>query len=186
MFRLRRPSRFLLLVAALVLAFASVAIWVKFTYYPSPIEGVCRSLAPSGDHAPVPGDVLDKSAETLDVRVSDLKEPTAEQLEATRAQMLEPSTVGEVHRSVVCLVDYSRTGSPGDPEADPPVAPVIERDHIPALLVYRTREVRISPCFGVDCGEEPTYNIYCVGFHEAATGRVLRTTGCWGHRDAVP
>lgn len=171
-----------LFAAALVLVLASVAVWVRLAYYPSPIDGVCRSLNPSGDYVSVPGDVLEKSAETLDVQVSNLTEPTDEQLEATRAELLQPSVVAEVNSSVACLVDYSRTGSPGDPAADPPVAPTIERNGLPALLVYQEAETPIGGCAS-QCSEEPTYTVHCAGFQDAATGRTLRLSGCWGFRN---
>lgn len=179
----RRPRKVVVLAAIFVAMCAAVAVWVKVTYYPSPVEGVCRSLDAEGSYAPVPGDVLEKAAETLEVRVADLAEPTTAQLAAAREELLQPFFVEEVNSSVACLVDYSRTGSPGDPDADPPVAPIIERNHVPALLVYRESETRISPCFGGGCGDEPTYTVHCAGFQDAKTGRTLRMSGCWGFRE---
>ena len=179
----RRPGKVVVFTAVFVAMCAAVAVWVKVTYYPSPVEGVCRSLDANGNYAPVPGNVLTKAAETLEVRVSDLAEPTTAQLAATREALLQPFFVEEVNNSVACLVDYSRTGSPGDPDADPPVAPTIERNHVLALLVYRENETPISPCFGVGCENEPTYTIHCAGFQDAHTGRTLRVSGRWGFRE---
>ena len=180
----RRPSRFVLVTASIVLCLAAGAVAIKLAYYPSPIDGVCRSLGPEHDFEPVPGDVLQKAAQTLDVRLRDLEQPTVEQLEAIReATKRETGGTTVARESVACLVDYSRSGNPGDPDADPPVKPTIERNHVPALLVYREVETAVDPCFNVGCGDEPTYKIHCAGFNDAATGRLLRQTGCWGFRE---
>ena len=180
-----RLNRFALFAAVLFVGLASVAVWVKLEYYPSPIEGVCRSLHPGHAFEPVPGDVLGKAAQTSDVRLRDLAQPTEEQLETTRAVMLlQAEDPTQVARSIACLVDYSRSGRLGDPDANPPIALTIERSHVPALLVYRDAEMPVSPCFGgPSCGDEPTYTIHCAGFNDATTGQVLRVEHCWGVRD---
>jgi hypothetical protein len=178
-----RSNRLVLFAAVLFVGLASLAVWVKGEFYPEPIEGVCRSLAEGHDYAAVPGDVLEEAAETSDVRLRDLEEPSVEQLEAARAEMLSRRGMRDdtVSAYSACLVDYSRTGRAADPEADPPVAAIIQRKNVPALLLYRESAAPVSPCFGFDCGEdEPTYITHCALFADAATGRVLRLEGCWG------
>jgi len=74
----RRPSRFVLVTAVIVVCLAAGAIGVKLAYYPSPIDGVCRSLGPGHDFEPVPGDVLEKAAQTSDVAlVGYVRDPLA-------------------------------------------------------------------------------------------------------------
>ncbi|GEP34545.1 hypothetical protein NSZ01_23130 [Nocardioides szechwanensis] len=164
----------------------TAVLWVTLRP-PAPIEGVCRSLAEGNELAPVPGDVLERAAETSDVRLRGLSEPSLEQLAATRAELVRQTVTGDtswIDEFTACLVDYSRTGRAGDPEAEPPVAPIIQRDHVAALLLYRPHQTRVDPCFGPAgaCVDEPTYEIHCAMFTDAGTGRVLRLEGCWGFK----
>jgi hypothetical protein len=130
--------------------------------------------------------VLDQAAETSQVRLDDLTQPSVEQAEAARAELLRtalPGDTGWINDFTACRADYSRTGTAGDPDADPPVAPIIEREHVPALLLYRDQEQPVDPCFGGDfCANRPTYLVHCAMFVDAATGRLLRVEGCWGFR----
>jgi hypothetical protein len=174
-------------VAVATVGVVTAVLWVTLRS-PAPIEGVCRSLSEGNELAPVPGDVLDRAAETADIRLRDLSEPSLEQLAATRAELVRRTDTGDtgwVDEFTACLVDYSRTGRPADPEADPPVAPIIERDHVPALLLYEASQHPVDPCFGPAgaCVDEPTYEIHCAMFTDAETGRVLRVEGCWGFRE---
>ncbi|SDO32185.1 hypothetical protein SAMN05192576_3837 [Nocardioides szechwanensis] len=173
-------------VAVVTVGVVTAVLWVTLRP-PAPIEGVCRSLAEGNELAPVPGDVLERAAETSDVRLRGLSEPSLEQLAATRAELVRQTVTGDtswIDEFTACLVDYSRTGRAGDPEAEPPVAPIIQRDHVAALLLYRPHQTRVDPCFGPAgaCVDEPTYEIHCAMFTDAGTGRVLRLEGCWGFK----
>ncbi|MCW2843616.1 MAG: hypothetical protein JWN22_1532 [Nocardioides sp.] len=187
-----QPRRLLALSMLLaVVGAATAATWTVLERDPpSVVDGVCRSLAEGHELAPVPGDVLSRAAETSDVRLRDLAEPSTAQMEASREELEREfvrysSDVRAIDGFIACLVDYSRNGRPGDPDADPPLAPVTARDHVAALLLYSEREQPVNPCFGPRgaCGDQETYPIDCAMFTDATTGRTLRVGGCWGFRN---
>lgn len=174
-------------LAGMTVGVVAVVAWLTLRE-PAPIEGVCRRLSSGHDFAPVPGDVLDRAAATSEVRLRDLTEPSLDQLAAARAELVRQTATGDiswVDEFTACLVDYSRTGRAGNPDAEPPVAPIVARDHVAALLLFRDVESPVEPCFGPAdaCAGGRTYTLHCAMFTDADTGRILRLEGCWGFQD---
>ncbi|MBB6628835.1 hypothetical protein H5V45_16020 [Nocardioides sp. KIGAM211] len=176
--------------AASSLGLALVAAYCGLTQSPAgpvPYDGVCRSLLDPARSVSVPDDVMIRSAAASEVRLSELSTPTTRQLTTTRTVLDKASRdeigVGLEQDYTACLVSYSRTGRATDPHHRPPIAAIIARDNVPALLLYHAYEALDQHCFGGPCPPGgSTHPVGCAFFVAAETGALLRVESCWDLR----